>query len=402
MEKFGIKKWLILVLSLIGFATTVKLAMIYYDANFNPYALSSFCSINEFIDCDGIAKTTDSQFFGIPLAYWGMFLYLFIILLLFADKLKNIKFLKFLEVFKRPLDYIASLGFISFLISITLLCLSLFSIHKLCVLCAFTYILNLLIALIATDFKEYGNGGAFVIPIKHSVEDFLSAIKNKVYLVAFIVAALLATGVLVYTGTSYVFAPQVKRQRDIQEFAKAKTNKYAVKGNLLGEENAKVVINTYTDYRCPICYAHNIMMHKLAKELKGVKVVHHNLPLDMECNRYLVRPFHDGSCQMAKYAIAAEKQGKFWEINSKFFEKQPNTVDDIMQIAKEEGLDLERLEKDATGEQVAQELQDEIDTAFKRGINATPSTLVNGKLEVGIKPYDEFKKWLIDEGAQKR
>ena len=85
------KKIAIAILALIGFITTIKLALIYYDANFNPYALSSFCSINEFIDCDGIAQTVESQFFGVPLAYWGMFFYIFIMLMLFAEKLKNLK-----------------------------------------------------------------------------------------------------------------------------------------------------------------------------------------------------------------------------------------------------------------------------------------------------------------------
>ena len=61
---------------LIGFALTIKLAMIYYSANYDKYALSSFCSVNEFIDCDGIAKTSTAQFWGIPLAYWGMFFYI--------------------------------------------------------------------------------------------------------------------------------------------------------------------------------------------------------------------------------------------------------------------------------------------------------------------------------------
>ena len=96
MDKILKKKIWIGVLALIGFVTTIKLAIIYYDSNFNPYALASFCSINEFIDCDSVAKTTESQFLGVPLAYWGMFLYLFIIMLLFVDKLKNIKFLTFL------------------------------------------------------------------------------------------------------------------------------------------------------------------------------------------------------------------------------------------------------------------------------------------------------------------
>ena len=69
------KTTVISVLALIGLVTTIKLAMIYYNANFNPYALASFCSVNDFIDCDGIEKTTESQFFGIPLAYGGLLLY---------------------------------------------------------------------------------------------------------------------------------------------------------------------------------------------------------------------------------------------------------------------------------------------------------------------------------------
>ena len=80
MEKSNlIRKIFILIIAFVGFLTTIKLAMIYYDANFNLYALPSFCSVNDFIDCDGIAKTTESQFLGVPLAYWGMFFYLFVI-----------------------------------------------------------------------------------------------------------------------------------------------------------------------------------------------------------------------------------------------------------------------------------------------------------------------------------
>ena len=47
------RKLTIQILSIIGFALTIKLAMIYYVANYEKYALSSFCSINDFIDCDG-------------------------------------------------------------------------------------------------------------------------------------------------------------------------------------------------------------------------------------------------------------------------------------------------------------------------------------------------------------
>ncbi len=387
------KKISIAILALIGIVTTIKLALIYYDANFNPYALSSFCSINEFIDCDGIAKTTESQFFGIPLAYWGMFLYMFILLMLFVEKLKNIKFLKFLEVFKNPLDYIASLGVVSFAISMLLLCLSLFEIKKLCVLCAFTYILNFLIGCIATDFK---NGG-FKKSIRQSVEDFVDAIKVKAYLIAFIVVMLCAGGFLFYTTKTNIFAPQVERQKEFKEFINVKKNKYAVSGNILGSENPKLIVYVYSDYQCPICFAHNIMMHKLAKEIKGIQIVHRNLPLDKECNVYLTNQLHNGACIDAKYSIAAEKQGKFWDMNNILFEKKPQTEAQILDLVKDMGFDMEQLKKDANSIETEEEIKKQIDDCYKRGVNGTPTTLVNGEAYIGIKKYQEYVEWINKE-----
>ena len=55
---------------------------------------------------------------GIPLTYWGVILYSFILMLLHIDSLKNFKYLSFLNVFKNPLSYISVLGVVSFLISV--------------------------------------------------------------------------------------------------------------------------------------------------------------------------------------------------------------------------------------------------------------------------------------------
>lgn len=402
MENSRMKKIIIFILAFIGFIATIELAVVYYNANFNPYALGSFCSVNEFIDCDGVAKTTESQFFGIPLAYWGMFLYAFIFLMLFADKLKNFKLLKFMEVFKNPMDYIASLGITAFTISMILLCISLFEIQKLCIFCAFTYLINLLIGLVALDFR---NGG-LIKSLKQSVLDFVDAIKNKAYLIAFIIVMLIAGTGLAYTTVTMKFAPQVKHAKMFDEFTKADTNKYAVSGNILGNENAEVIVYSYTDFRCPICKIHDMMLHKLAKELKNIKIVHKNLPLDMECNKYLLQPFHDGSCKMAKYALAAEKQGKFWDIDNAFFQNMPANEpfdeEKMLKIAEDLGLDMEKLQQDAASPEIEQEILKEVDAAYKQGINGTPSSKIGNDVFVGIRPYPELKKWAIEHGAKKR
>ena len=393
MEKSVLlKKISIFIIALIGFFTTIKLAVIYYNAVFNPYALPSFCSVSELIDCDGVAKTPESQFFGVPLALWGMFFYFFVIVLLLADKLKNIKLFKFLEVFKNPLDYIALLGVFSFIISMILLCVSLFEIHKICILCAFTYVLNLLIGLISIDYK---NGG-LMKALKQSFTDFKDAIANRAYLAAFLIVVFLGVSGLAYTDATEVLAPQAKYHKEMGKYLYAKKNKYAVSGNILGDKDAKTIIYIYTDYNCPFCGAFDIMAHKAVKELKGYKVVHKNLPLDTECNIYLKQPFHEGSCTLAKYAMAAEMQGKFWNIDAKFFEIHPKTEEEILRIAKDLKLDTEKLRADANSREVYDKLVKEIDEAYKSGVNATPTMVINGKVMVGISPYPEFKKDIIN------
>lgn len=390
-----IKKIFIIFFALIGFLTTIKLAFVYYDSNFNPYALPSFCSINEFIDCDGIAKTTHAQFLGIPLAYWGMFFYVFVIFLVLIDNFKKIKFLGFLEVFKNPLAYISALGIISFFISMTLAGISLFEIKKICILCVQTYLLNLIIALIATDFKA----GIFR-SFKVSFIDFIDAIKVKKYLISFISLVILASVFLTYTSISCVFAPQLKRYREFKQYEKMqKDNPFKTSGNILGDKNAKLIVYVYTDYQCPICRTYNVIISRAAQELGGFKLVHKNLPLDKKCNKRVLGEFHENACMFARYAIAAEDQDRFWDLNSELFEKQPKNENDLLKLAKKMGYNLPELKQDAYSKTTTDRLDREIESAIDLKIDGTPSIVINGKVYAGIKPYYELKEILIKEGA---
>ena len=393
------KTLIILFLVILGFIVTVDLAYIYYQANFNNYALPSFCTINNFIDCDGVARTTESQFLGIPLAYWGMFLYVFMGVMLFVDKLKKIPFLKFLEVFKNKFHYIASLGIISFTISMILLCVSFFGIKKLCVMCAVTYLINLLIGLIAVRGIQKG----FIGAIKQSWIDFIDALKPIPYKAAFILVMLCACGFLSWTYSSAKFSPALKFKRNFGEFVNTKVNKYAIKGNVLGSKDKDaVVLHIYSDYKCPMCFACNIMLHKLAKEFSNLRIEAHSLPLDIECNKYLTQPFHVGSCVMAKYSVAAKKQNKFWEVESLFFEKKPTGEQEVLNILRNSGfdLDMDRLKKDAHSKETIDEINKDIDYAYSKNMMGTPSIKIGEDFEMGVKPYPEFKEWIKKHGAK--
>ena len=390
------KKLTIQILTAVGFILTIKLACIYYVANYEKYALSSFCSINDFIDCDGAAKSSVSQFWGIPLVYWGMLFYITVFFLTIVDKLKQLKFLKFLEVFKQPMAYITFLGTIAFTCSMVLAGLSLFKIHKLCILCVITYIIDLIIALVASS----GRFRQIVEDFKTTFVDFIAGAKK--FPKTFVILLLLATSFFTYSGVTYNFVPHIKKQKAILKYRDIKFNPYRVKGNTLGAEKADVVIELYSDYVCPLCYIHNIMLHKAVHDFSNIKIIHHNYPFDKECNPYISVNMHPNACFMAKGAIAARNQGNYWEMSSLLYENQPTKMADMLKLADQLGFDKDKFTADFNSEETSKEIENELQKAVNLEIDSTPTMYINGDKIVGVKPYYELKEILIKHGAKHR
>lgn len=393
------KPYIIAILAAIGFCTTVELAVVYYNALFAVDAAPSICSISEFIDCDGVARTNESQFFGIPLAYWGMIWYAFVFLMLKAKDLKQNKMFKFMEVFKNPLDYIAVLGLFSFIVSVTLLLISVFQIKKLCIFCAVTYVLNLIIALVAAKpLKE----GWFYGSLVQSVKDFLEAIKIKPYAIAFALVCLTGIGILTYTSTSLVFAPHVKNNREFKFYQKAKIEDYLVSGNQLGAKDAPIKVNVYSDFDCPSCRLLHIQLYYLAKKYNNIEFVHKNYPLDQDCNKYLPFPGHTTSCLKARYAEAALMQGKYLDMAAHIFAEQPQNEEEVLKIAEKLGLDMKKLKKDAKSKAVADIIENDIKDALAVGLSGTPGMYVGNHKKMGLNTMDETQKWLERNGAKRK
>ena len=389
------RKLSIQILSIIGLVLTIKLAMIYYVANYEKYALSSFCSINDFIDCDGAARTRFSQFLGIPLAYWGMLFYITTLFLTFVDKLKNIKFLRFLEVFKNPFAYITAIGTFAFIVSMILACISLWVIKKLCILCVITYFIDFCIALIsAKNWKEYiGN-------FKVTFIDFIDGIKS--YPKTFVILLIFSVSFLAVSEVTDIFIPHLRKTKEIKKYMQMQENPYRVDGNLLGVENADVVVDLYSDFGCPMCYIHNIMLHKAVKEYSNIKIIHHNLPFDKECNYELGATMHVGACYMARAAISAGKQGKYWGMSSLLYEKHPMNDEALIKLVENLGLNKTKFFNDMDSKEVADEIQKELYRSYELNLDGTPTTFVNGEKKVGIMSYEDLQKLLEKHGAKKR
>lgn len=394
--KFTRTKWtLILIFVLIGIGLCVELSLIFYKTNFLDVYTPSFCSVSNLIDCDGVSKTTYSLSMGVPNALWGLILYSVILMLLFVDriqaKFKNTIF----DVFENPRSYIATLGLLSFAISMVLAFISIFKINKICVLCFCTYFVDLFIALIAKQ------KGFFIEDIKITIRDFIKGAKK--HFVLFLIVLISFVSALVYLNNSLILSPKLKKERLMKEFFEAKTNKYAIKGNVLGNEKADVVVEVYSDYNCPFCRVLNIMLHKIAKDDK-ILVKDVNFPLDTSCNPQIYSTLggHENSCLYAKYALAAKKQGKLWGVANVLFDYHPRNPEEINEQIKKAhlGIDMDQLVSDVNSPEIAKQLADDIEKAAKLNLNGTPALVINGVFYMGGMPYED----LLDkiELAQKR
>ena len=115
-------------------------------------------------------------------------------------------------------------------------------------------------------------------------------------------------------------------------------------------------------------------------------------------------PFHHGSCILAKYAYAAEKQGNYWEVATQFYLRQPMTDYDVWMIAAQAGLNLDKLKADTISKEAAEELAKDIDMAVSLKIKGTPAVYVNESTNIKMGAMSEYdlKKYLLEEGAKEK
>lgn len=389
------KFFIILTLILIGIALCCDLAYIFWKTNFHEVYVPSFCNISSFIDCDGVSTTEYALTLGVPNALWGMFLYILMLFLLFVDRIQKKFNNTIFDVFEHPQSYIATLGIVSFILSMVLAYISIKVINKVCALCFATYFVNLFIALCART------KGIFVEDIKNTVVDFIKGVKK--YFILFIIVVVVLVYGLYYLDSTTILSPKLKKQRLFKEFYEAKRNKYAIKGNILGKKDAPVKITIYSDFNCPFCKIANIMIHKAAKE-QNILIEEISYPLDSACNSHIGISLggHENSCLLSQYALAAEKQGKFWGAASAFFDNQPKDIAQIEETLQKAhlNLDMEKLNKDLNSPEILQKIQNDINKAYERGVHGTPSVEIDGVLYLGMPAYDEFIKKI--KLAQKR
>ncbi len=109
----------------------------------------------------------------------------------------------------------------------------------------------------------------------------------------------------------------------------------------------------------------------LEKYPNDVKLVVKHFPL----------PMHGYARKAATAALAAGKQGKFWEIHEKLFANQKDLSDaKVEEIAQEIGLNMEQFNKDLKDPAIASLIDRDINNGREANVQGTPTIFVSGKL----------------------
>ena len=90
---------------------------------------------------------------------------------------------------------------------------------------------------------------------------------------------------------------------------------------------------------------------------------------------------HKFAKKAAAAALAANKQGKFWEFHQKLFENYKALNDaKIQDIARELGLDMEKFNKDIKSPRITSLINRDLNNGTQVGVRGTPTIFINGKI----------------------
>ncbi|MEM9454000.1 MAG: thioredoxin domain-containing protein [Myxococcota bacterium] len=156
----------------------------------------------------------------------------------------------------------------------------------------------------------------------------------------------------------------------------------------LGPEEALVTVVAFSDFQCPYCAKLAPTVRALTQRHPDVRVVFAQLPLP---NHSLARP-------AALAALAAHRQGKFWEMHDALFEQQGAlSVEQIDAIAQQLGLDMARFAADREDPTIEQIVAEDEALAEQVGVRGTPASFVNGRFLGGAQPVDAFDTIIAQE-----
>jgi len=162
----------------------------------------------------------------------------------------------------------------------------------------------------------------------------------------------------------------------------------AGEASVAGNPDGDITVVEFFDYNCGYCKhgLHDVI--KLVETDPKVRVVFKELPI-----------LSKGSEEASHVALAAQKQGKYWELHKAMLSAKGQMNEaSALQIAEKLGLDMDKLKKDMASPEVKVEIEKAAALAKKLGVNGTPHFLVGDRAVAGAPDdlYDQLERNVTD------
>jgi protein-disulfide isomerase len=152
----------------------------------------------------------------------------------------------------------------------------------------------------------------------------------------------------------------------------------------IGNPTGSATLVEFFDYNCHFCKGALPDVTRLMKEDPNLKLVLKDYPV-----------LGPGSVEAAKVASAARNQlpgDKFWAFHSKLLASHgPIGKTEALAVARDLGLDMEKLAKDMESTEVKSGLNEVMQLADALQINGTPTFVVGQDVVVGAVGFDQLK-----------
>jgi protein-disulfide isomerase len=156
-----------------------------------------------------------------------------------------------------------------------------------------------------------------------------------------------------------------------------------------GPPDAKVTVVEFSDFQCPYCAIAVGEINKVMQKYpKDVRLVFKQYPLDS----------HSQAAMAAEAALAAQAQGKFWEMHDRMYANfRTISAARILVWAKEIGLDMNRFQTDLASRKFAKRVTAEEKEGEDAGVEGTPTFFFNGKKFNGVFDVETVAPLIAEE-----
>jgi protein-disulfide isomerase len=153
-----------------------------------------------------------------------------------------------------------------------------------------------------------------------------------------------------------------------------------------GPDGAPITIVEFADFECPVCAVVAPKVDEVVEQRKSeVRLVYKFYPL----------PMHAHADMAARAAIAAWKQGKFWEMHHTLYANSKSLDQtDLDLYAKELGLDISRFHADMQSKETSDRIARDKKLGDDVNIGGTPTFFINGRLFDTKPTKQEMNDWI--------